>query len=64
MEYSVNQISAFADERAERLMDDEYIVDVLHNAAALYHQDKELRDSQAIRTINPNSRLFCATFEE
>jgi len=63
MEYTAEQIKAFACERIQKLMDDEYKVDVLPNTAVLYHQDKELRDSQAIRGANPNSRLFTVTFE-
>jgi len=64
MEYGSEKIKEFADERIEKLMNDENIVAILPNSASLYHQDREFRDSRAIRTANPNSRLFRAIFDE
>ena len=64
MEYSIAQIREFANKRIQKLMNDEYSVDVLPNSAVLYHQDKEIRDSQAIRNADPNSRLLLVTFED
>ena len=64
MEYSIEQIQGFARAYTEKLMANEYKVDILPNTAVLYHQNKELRDSEAIRTANSNSRLLREKFVE
>ena len=64
MEYSIVQICGFADERIEKLMNDEYIVEGLPNSENLYYGELEEVYSEAIRSTNPNSRLFKSTYEE
>ena len=62
MEYSVEQITGFADERIMKLMNDGYVVESLPNSEHLYYGETEKYFSNAIRNTNPNSRLFKATY--
>ena len=64
MEYSIEQIVGFADEHIRRLMNCEDIAESLPNREYLYYGAQEDEYSQAIRSTNPNSRLFRATFED
>ena len=64
MGYSKEEINKYAEKFVQKLMNEEYLVETLPNTAVLYHQGKEIRDSQAMRAANPNSRLFRATFEK
>ena len=62
MEYSIEQIKAFASERVKKLMNDEYLIDSLPNREHLYYGEMEKYFSDAIR--NTNSRLFRSTYED
>jgi len=64
MKYSVEQIMGFADERVNKLMNDEYLVESLPNSERLYSGEHEDAYSEAIRSTNPNSRLFKSTYED
>ena len=64
MEYSIEQIKGFADEFVKKLMNDEYIVETLPNNEYLYFGEMEEKYSEAIRSTNPNSRLFKSTYED
>jgi len=66
MEYTEEQIKRFATQQMQILMN-EPIVDTsyLLNVEVGYQLSGAMkRDSEAIRNVNRNSRLFQATFEE
>ena len=64
MEYSIEQIKEFANDRIKKLMNDEYVVESLPNSEHLYFGEMEKYFSNAIRNTNPNSLLFKATYED
>ena len=64
MKYSIEQIRAFADEHVRKLMNDEYMVESLPNSEHLYFGALEDEYSEAVRSSDPNSRLFKATYED
>ena len=64
MEYSIERIMKFVDNRVRKLMNDEYTVEGLPNHEDLYSGKIEEIYSEAIRNTNPQSRLFTATYED
>jgi hypothetical protein len=57
MIYSEGEIVKLTQERIEKLLCNECMVDTLHNDERLY-LSKEQRDSQTVRKVNPQSRLL------
>jgi len=64
MEYSIEQITRFANDHINKLMNNEYVVESLPNSEHLYYGEMEKYFSNAIRNTNPNSLLFRATYED
>lgn len=64
MKYSDEQIRAFADEHIRKLVDNEYPVESLPNNENLFYGELEDGYFHAVKTSNPSSRLFRATYED